>query len=449
MRRKFNKSLTIKLAALTAIMLFFGCESEIAIDSLANEPSMIPDEESAGCSVTFTGVTTNDQMIIDQQSSVGLMYYKEDQQYNSLCSGTLVNNEAGRLYFLTAAHCLIDQLRSLAISPFEENELLNDQISDQRLSDIINQGNTQYFNDWRVEFFYTCEDPGNSFSIFDLELKAVNFTTDMALFDLRGYVTPSNKERLRLSGWTRSTNTTSSFDIHHVKGSCQTLATSSSDFEVFNNSEPFEGFVGSAPRSNFWLVNFDQRSICNKSSGSGLINSNGQLVGQLSVGDKINTANGLPDKTVFGRFDLGWYKSALPGEDYDQKRSTKHWLSPNNNQSMGAHSFATPVAGSNLIISHSYPPGMCGGPPSLHCGRTFLNWTAGEAVYYKVYRRVNYGPEKLLATLTESQVQYQDLEVRDWLGNNSLRYRLASFRSSNNTIVANAIANTTGGLLNY
>jgi lysyl endopeptidase len=179
------------------------------------------------------------------------------------CTGTLINNCAqdGTPYFLTANHCLG--------SPVEN---------------------------WIFRFNWdspTCTPTANApmdQTISGAELLASSAGTDMALLLLND--TPPAEYEVFYSGWDNSfTPAQEVTGIHHPLGDIK---------KISHSFQPVvEGVMIGAQSWN--VLEWDEGTTEPGSSGSGLWNEWGLLVGQL-VGGAANCANSVDD--YYGRFDL-------------------------------------------------------------------------------------------------------------------------------------------------
>lgn len=183
-----------------------------------------------------------------------------------ICTGQLVNNceEDGTPYFLTARHCLVGQVTNWVFR----------------------------FN-WESP---TCTPTANSSwnSLSGAQLLAQNQSSDMALLLLNS--TPPEHYNVFYSGWDR-TNTapTSSVAIHHPRADIKKIS--------FDNNPAVSATFG-WPSAQCWRVlNWEDGTTEQGSSGSGLWNQDGLLVGQL-YGGEASCQNNVND--FYGKFSTSW-----------------------------------------------------------------------------------------------------------------------------------------------
>lgn len=166
------------------------------------------------------------------------------------CSGTLINNSSRnrRQLFLTANHCL-------GLSPSRFVAIFNYQ-------------------------FPTCNstnvEPGVAQSATGMRLISTWSQTDFALLEIVERI--PNSYRAYLAGWNMSKNAPSNvFGIHHP--SCDVKKIS------YYTGATRAGYWTEYPRTLHWMIPSWTRGTTEPgSSGSGLFNSMGQLVGQLHGG---------------------------------------------------------------------------------------------------------------------------------------------------------------------
>lgn len=177
-----------------------------------------------------------------------------------ICTGQLINNCAnnGTPYFLTANHCL--------------------------------GGN----NSWVFRFNWnspTCTPTQNAptnQTVSGSQLRANNAATDVALLQLNS--TPPANYNVFYSGWDKSgTAPTSSTCIHHPDGDIKKIS--------FDNNPATQATFGGA--ACWRIATWEDGTTEPGSSGSGLWNQNGLLIGQL-YGGQASCSNNVND--YYGRF---------------------------------------------------------------------------------------------------------------------------------------------------
>ncbi len=217
----------------------------------------------------------------------------------SVCSGTLVNNTANdaSLYFLTANHC---RGADESLWAFRFNWI----------SRVTSCGTLDESED-------TEENQTTSRAI----LLASNVESDFKLLKLDGGVDPSWD--LEWAGWDRrEVDPSYTIGIHHPVGDIMKVCRSNSALGTYR------GLIGSdiPDPINCWVVQqWDFGVTEGGSSGSGLFDPSGRIVGQLSGGGAQcagTVNNGASD--FYGRFDTSWDF----GTTDDSRLS--NWLDPLN-----------------------------------------------------------------------------------------------------------------------
>lgn len=215
------------------------------------------------------------------------------------CSGTLINNtnNDGTPYFITANHCAGEDEGSWAFrfnwrSPEPSCSTTSPSVDgsyNQTVSGAILRANS---------------------SRSDMKLVEI---TDMSFF--------SNNPEVVWSGWNRSKTEVPSvnFGIHHPSGDIQKV--SRDDNGAYRASTSVIGKNTQVWRIDQWELGTTEKG----SSGSGLFNQNGHLIGVLAGGlsaCKGTSNNGRND--FYGRFGVAW--------DYGNSPSSrlKEWLDPSN-----------------------------------------------------------------------------------------------------------------------
>lgn len=221
----------------------------------------------------------------DQIKSVGILTIYD----YGFCSGTLLNNDCGdgRLLFLSAHHCFEFYSPSSVIVDFGFEATSCD-------------GDTAFF----------------SKSVSGARMLASSESSDFALLELLEQPPPFYD--LYFSGWNAtSTPATSSVCIHHPDGTRKRICRDDDKLGATTTSGV------SAWRVNNWEDGATEQG----SSGAGLFNSSGQVVGQL-YGGFSSCSN--TDEDYFGRLDLSFNNITR----IDQQ--LQHWITPcgSNNSSL-------------------------------------------------------------------------------------------------------------------
>lgn len=204
-----------------------------------------------------------------------------------LCSGTLVNNTAEDKtpYLLTAYHCLNSAEPSEMVFIFNHD-------ADSCGSMTYNEG----------------------FAISGASLVAKNFDSDFALLKLSQ--TPPIYYNVYYAGWNRSnTAENSAACIHHPSGDVKKISLCKSKLQHSDAN-------GESGNSHWKIPAWNKGTTEGGSSGCGLFNSKGQLIGQLDGGTASCIYTDGYD--VFGKFSLSWDN---PDVDTSIHR-LKEWLDP-------------------------------------------------------------------------------------------------------------------------
>lgn len=184
---------------------------------------------------------------------------------NGLCTGQLLNNcsEDGTPYFLTAAHCLGGSVN-----------------------------NWVYRFNWNSPSCSQNQNGPTNQTLSGSVLLASSAGSDVAL--IRINTAPPSAYNVYYSGWDRSTTApTSSVSIHHPRGDLKKIS--------FDNQAATQATFGGA---QCWrIATWEDGTTEPGSSGSGLWNQNGHLIGQL-YGGQASCSNNVND--YFGRFNISW-----------------------------------------------------------------------------------------------------------------------------------------------
>lgn len=204
-----------------------------------------------------------------------------------LCSGTLVNNTAEDKtpYLLTAYHCLNTANPSDMVFIFNH--------------DADSCGSRNY---------------SEGFSISGASLVARNFDSDFALLKLSQ--TPPVYYKVYYAGWNREDSASdAAVCIHHPSGDVKKISVCGSRLE--------QSDANGDPGHTHWRVPYWSRGTTEGgSSGCGLFNADGQVIGQLDGG----TASCFYTEgyDVFGKFALSWDNPDVN----TSARRLKEWLDP-------------------------------------------------------------------------------------------------------------------------
>ena len=236
----------------------------------------------------------------DEAKAVALVLLADGTE---LCSGSLLMTAdySFKPYFLTAFHCIDTK-------PIYTQG--NGIISSDEIADAEN---------WMFKFNYmksscTGSSIKTAYTYNSATFRAAWNNTDFALMEINHDLSQYEGRHSWL-GWDRSGNVpTNGVGIHHPAGDVMKISIENDPFlsSSWNNS----GVL------NHWLVNFDDGVIEKGSSGSPILNSDNNVVGQLHGGPAYqNHCN--QKKAYYGKFNLSW----IGGGTNNTRLS--NWLDPN------------------------------------------------------------------------------------------------------------------------
>jgi lysyl endopeptidase len=220
-----------------------------------------------------------------------------------LCSGTLVNNtnNDGTPYFLTALHC------------------------------GGGEGSWAFRFNWRSPntscgTFTNSTNGTFNQTVSGATRRAASSQSDMKLVEITDTSFFNTNPDVVWAGWNRSTSQTPqiNFGVHHPAGDIQ--KTCRDDGGAIRTVTNFQG----NPTTQMWRINdWDIGVTEGGSSGSGLFNEDGHLIGMLSAGSAAcvgTNDNGGFD--IYGRFGVAW------GFGTSSTSRLRDWLDPNNTNVM-------------------------------------------------------------------------------------------------------------------
>jgi len=197
------------------------------------------------------------------------------------CSGTLINNEVnnGRAYFLTAFHCI---------------DINKNKVIDQSEIDLLASTVFQ-FRFWRTQCNGTVNNAFIEFTGAILRASAHN--SDIVLLELTN--PPGIGDLVNYAGWNRQTSSppdNNSFILHHPQ---------TQDMRV-TSTKKVNTWTWN---TNYWTAHYYSGTVDKGSSGSALMNPNGQIVGQLRSGWSNCNFTDFGDR--YGKFERSWNWAGL------------------------------------------------------------------------------------------------------------------------------------------
>lgn len=228
------------------------------------------------------GDDSNSSTLIQEQSVCKIIINGSE-----LCSGTMLANTSSdsSVYFLTAAHCLSTQEQA---------------------------SNTLFYYNYQSPNGFGLVQGSIDFQTLGATLVSTSLDGDFTLLKLQGE-RPSVAYRPYLAGWNRSTSPPAPyFAIHHPSGDVKKISrASNSVIATTFYSPPF------ATDFHWQVPVWNSGTTEGGSSGCGLFDANGLLIGNLSGGDAFC---GSSVNDYFARFNRAW--DAMPTES----EQLAHWL---------------------------------------------------------------------------------------------------------------------------
>lgn len=259
----------------------FGASSSCMLNANCSEGNGREDANAATCRIKVTG-----------------------NNFSGFCTGTLLNNTAEDLtpYVITANHCS----------------------QSSKLEDLIN---------WEFYFLYQssgCSNPGTEPISLDFKGSTApaysgtdngENSSDFLFLKLKSSL-PTNLYDFTYLGWDRSnSNFSGNTCFHHPAGDIKKVSKTTG----FTTMSPYRSTntVNTHLEVQWASTSHGQSVTEGGSSGSGLVNSNGLLIGTLTGGGSTCLTRNLPD--FFGRMYMHWDKY---GTNTDQRVAP--WLDPLN-----------------------------------------------------------------------------------------------------------------------
>ncbi|WP_426326782.1 trypsin-like peptidase domain-containing protein [Pedobacter sp. R-06] len=286
-------------------------------------------------------------------------------------TGTLINNEYnnGKAYFLTAFH-VIDADNNDVLDASEINALASARI---------------LFQFWRNNCLSSVNDFGIQFT--GAILKASSKETDVVLLELTN--PPGIGDGVNYAGWNRQTTPPadySSYILHHPNGE---------DMRITDTRDVADWLWG----NKFWTAHYAEGVVSPGSSGAGLFNQYGQVVGQLRGGWSSCDFTDFGDR--YGKFSYSWGDAGL-----------QPILSPSGNQAVNPLILSTITMNGDENIdycdnnNHTYSvPNLIGCTYSWNVPNT-LNLISGQNTSSIVVNRnaaVSPAYTQLTVTITDSK----------------------------------------------
>lgn len=257
------------------------------------EGDTIQQKAAGSCHINVSCSTANGHSS-KVRATARLIYTSALIQY--ACSGTLMNNSSqdGTPYFLTANHCISDNLSALTATTYWQYE------SDRCGS------NTP---------------PSNNKTVSGATLVATWSTSDFSLLRLNSQ--PGASFNPYWSGWDRSGQALGSgVGIHHPDGDVKKISIENDPMVVVNGSaNPLD--ATNADGLYVRVGGWDSGTTEPGSSGSGIWNPANRVVGQLSAGNAdCSNPNG---QDYYGWLGQSWDGGGTPAS------RLKDWLAPSDN----------------------------------------------------------------------------------------------------------------------
>lgn len=238
--------------------------------------------ENAGCVENAQCYGTGDLASINNlRKAIGAMLYRSGGSYY-ICTGGLIANTANRPMFLTANHCISKGAEASSLEVYWNH--------------TVSCGTRSCDYGWS----------GGRTSDIGASILASNRTGDYTLMELASTL-PSGAYAL---GWNSTavanSNNTALYRISHPSGAPQAFST--------QNVNTSAGVCGTLPRGSYIYSTDDIGATEGGSSGSPVVNANGEIVGQLygACGTNLNdVCDSGSNATVDGAF-AGYFSAVQP-----------------------------------------------------------------------------------------------------------------------------------------
>lgn len=405
----------------------FGNNS--SIETLSKKPAITQDD--------FIDINcVNEELYHKIKRSVGLLY----SGTSFVGTGSFIrfkNDESeDRLFFITAAHCIMRT---------DIGHLVNNGYNDywQNL-------NETEFVKWKIKLDYESVGCGNTsvemikyppFYMEGLKLRVYSEELEIALFEV---YSPNNSQKpVCKIGWTiDEALTESAFCIHHPDEMLRKISFEDDKIYTLEEGDLPDFNTSLYEYEDFWFVNFDKGKVAKGSSGSGLINSSGQLIGCLSNGGIFLSSY---SKVAYSKFYKAWFNN-----NGDRRVSLKYWLADNDaNLTYLDYQYLSAAVDLPPTIIDPKPP--CEIQLSIsESGRSpVLSWNSDDVhVNYKVYRKIldNVSSIRFVLIYDGPNTSFTDDEIRFGQGDHLIYYyvQVECQDAADNTASSNYVT-TTGG----
>ncbi len=299
---------------------------------------------------------------------------------SGFCTGTLVNNTSRDFtpYIITAQHCL---------------------------------GGASDLSDWTFAFNYEAKSCASSnlsnnkkISLRGADVVAQNAKSDFALLLLREDLGPNDS--VHFAGWDKKEAPSSRQHVyHHPNGALKR-------FSLNNNAVIATTYLESNAPPYVWKIDkWEEGTTEGGSSGSSLMNDEGQIVGTLVGGEA--SCNNLNASDYFGRMDVGFQLN----DDWNLTLSP--WLDPNqgNYDTIDGRDYPyQTLPNTDLAIRHIYniPSVSCDGlySPQILVKNVGKNSVGGYSLNIAVAGQTSWVPVENIRTLQPGESFQYTFEER-------------------------------------
>jgi hypothetical protein len=299
---------------------------------------------------------------------------------SGFCTGTLVNNTSRDFtpYIITAQHCL---------------------------------GGASDLSDWTFAFNYEAKSCASSnlsnnkkISLRGADIVAQNSKSDFALLLLREDLGPN--DTVHFAGWDKKElASTRQHVFHHPNGALKR-------FSLNTNAVTATTYLESNSPPYVWKIDkWEEGTTEGGSSGSSLMNDNGQIVGTLVGGEA--SCNNLNAPDYFGRMDVGFQLND------DWSLTLSPWLDPNqgNYDTIDGRDYPyQTLPNTDLAIRHIYniPSVSCDGlySPQIEVKNVGKNSVGGYSLNIDVNGQPSWVPTESIQILQPGESVLYNFEER-------------------------------------